>query len=209
MPEPDWLRWSREMQAIAQAGLTFDPDPYDAQRYRRLRALALEVLAAGSGAPAPRIEALFEGETGYPTPKVDVRGAAFDARGRLLMVREASDGLWTLPGGWADVNETLAEGVAREVREEAGVAVRVRKLAAVWDRTRRGHPDRVFSCAKAFFLCEPLEGAPEPDGLETIEAAWFAEDAIPGELSLPRVLPGQIARMFDHARRPGLPTDYD
>lgn len=207
--EPDWLRWSREMQAIAQTGLAYVRDPYDAERYRMLRRLASEVKAAHTGAPADRIEALFDGETGYATPKLDLRGAVFDAAGRILMVREASDGLWTLPGGWADVDETPARGVAREVREEAGVEARVVKLAALWDRTAQGHPDRVFSCAKAFYLCEPVGGEAVPDGLETLEAAWFAEGDVPADLSLPRVLPGQVAAMFIHHREPSRPTDFD
>lgn len=206
--EPDWLRWAREMQAIAQTGLTYVRDPYDAERYARLRALASEIMADRSGASAGRIEALFEGETGYATPKVDVRGAVFSER-RILLVREVSDGLWTLPGGWADVNQTTAESVVREVREEAGMEVRVVKLAAAWDRTRQGHPDRVFSCAKLFYLCEPVGGAPRADGLETSEVGWFADREVPAELSLSRVLPGQIARMFEHAASPDRPTDFD
>lgn len=212
MPEPDWLRWAREVQAIAQTGLAYVRDPFDAERYERLRALAAEMMADCSGASAPRIEALFEGQEGYATPKIDVRGAVFEA-GRILMVREASDGLWTLPGGWADVNQTPAESAAREVREEAGLEVRVTKLVAAWDRTRRGHPDRVFSSAKLFYLCEPADGggggAARADGLETSEVGWFAEPELPADLSLGRVLPAQIATMFAHARDPGRPTEFD
>lgn len=210
MAEPFWLLWAREMQAIAQTGLAYARDPYDAERYRRLRALAAEAMAAGSGAPAPRIERLFEGETGYATPKIDVRGAVFDARGRVLMVREASDGgRWTLPGGWADANRTPAESVVAEIREEAGVEARALKLAAAWDRARQGHEGRVFSCAKLFFLCEPVRGEAAPDGLETSAVGWFAEGEVPSDLSLGRVLPHQVAAMFAHHREPGRPTEFE
>src|SRR5262245_54139103 len=107
MTEPDWLTWTRELQAIAQAGLTFTENPYDRERYESLRALASTIMAAHTGTTAERIQELFIGERGYPTPKVDVRGATFDDRGHILMVRETSDsGRWTLPGGWADVNLT-------------------------------------------------------------------------------------------------------
>ncbi len=209
MAEPDWLTWTRELQAIAQTGLAFTRDPYDRERYERLRALASEVMAAHTGALAERVEALFAGEQGYATPKVDVRGAAFDGAGRLLMVREVADsGRWTLPGGWADVNLTPAENVAKEVREESGYQVRVRKLAACWDRTRQGHPDRVFSCCKLFFICDVVGGA-AATGQETSEVQWFTEDALPEDLSSSRVLPGQLRRMFEHARNPALPTDID
>lgn len=194
---------------MAQTGLAFTRDPYDCERYERLRALASEIMAAHTAAPAERIEALFAGEQGYATPKVDVRGATFDGRGRLLMVREVADnGRWTLPGGWADVNLSAAENVVKEVREESGYEVRVRKLAAAWDRTRQGHPDRVFSCCKLFFICDVVGGA-AATGPETSEVQWFAEDGLPGDLSLSRVLPGQLRRMFEHARDAALPTEFD
>src|SRR5262245_29869238 len=159
MTEPDWLTWTRELQAIAQAGLTFCENPYDRKRYEQMRALASRMMAAHTAAPAERIEALFAAERGYPTPKVDVRGATFDDRHRVLMVRETSDaGRRTLPGGWADVNLTPAESVVKEVREEAGYHVRVRKLAAAWDRTRQGHGPSVFSCVKLFYVCDLVGG---------------------------------------------------
>lgn len=160
MAEPDWLTWARDLQAIAQTGLTFSRDHYGRERDERLRAMASQVMAAHTGSPAERIEALFAGEAGYVTPKVDVRGAVCDGAGRLLLVREIADGgRWTLPGGWADVNFTAAENVVKEVREESGDAVRVRKLAATWDRTRQGHPAGVFSCCKLFFVCDLAGGA--------------------------------------------------
>ena len=209
MTEPDWLTWTRELQAIAQTGLAFTKDPYDQERYELLRALASRMMAAYTAAPAPVIEALFAGEAGYATPKLDVRGAAFDGQGRILMVREVADsGRWTLPGGWADVNLTPAENVVKEIREESGLDARVTKLAAVWDRSRQGHPAGVFSCAKLFFLCEIVGGA-ETISLETSEVGWFAEEDLPADLSTGRVLPSQLQRMFAHARLPTLATDWD
>ena len=133
----------------------------------------------------------------------------FDSEGRLLMVREVADsGRWTLPGGWADVNLTPGENVVKEVREESGFDVRVRKLAALWDRTRQGHPASVFSCCKMFYVCE-LVGGSAATSMETSEVGWFAEDAVPQDLSLGRVLPHQIRRMFDHLRDAALPTDFE
>ena len=213
MAEPGWLRWSREVQAIAQTGLAYARDPHDAERYARLRALAAEIMAEHSGASVPRVEDLLEGEEGYATPKLAVRGAVLDPGGRILMVREARDGRWALPGGWADVNETPAQCVVREVREEAGIEVRATKLVAAWDRTRQGHPSRAFSCTLLFYLCELVGGEARsevrPDGLETTEAAWFARGEIPADLSFSRTLPYQVERMFEHALDPGLPTDFD
>ncbi len=120
------------------------------------------MLAAGSGEPLERIESLIAGESGYPTPKVDVRGAVFRDR-KILMVREISDGGWTLPGGWADVHQTARECVEREIREESGFEARAVKLAAVYDYRRQGHPQpQLRSIYKLFFLCELTGGEARP-----------------------------------------------
>jgi ADP-ribose pyrophosphatase YjhB (NUDIX family) len=207
--EPDWLVWAREMQAIAQTGLAFTKDPYDAERYAALRRLAVRIMAAHADADIARIEALFAREAGYATPKIGVRGAVFDAAGRVLLVRETADsGRWALPGGWAEVNQTPAQSVEREVAEESGYIVRARKLAAVWDRARQGHPPAPHSVVRLFFICS-LEGGSPRASLETSEIGWFAEDEVPQDLSPGRVLPHQLARMFAHWRDPALATEFD
>ncbi len=208
MSDPDWLEWAREVQAIAQTGLAFNPNQYDRERYEALQALAARMMAARSDSLATRVENLFGAQTGYATPKVDVRGAAFDGT-RLLLVREVSDGgRWTLPGGWADVNLTAEENIVREVAEESGFQVKVTKLAAVWDRTRQGHTPQPFSAYKLFFLCAITGGAAAVSH-ETSEVAFFAEDELPADLSTERVTAAQLRRMFEHARSPELPTEYD
>ncbi len=215
MNEPAWLVWAREVQALAQSGLAFTRDPYDVERYQALTALAARMMAASSGgaATADALEASFVAETGYATPKVDVRGAVFDAKGRLLMVRELADGgRWTLPGGWADVNQTASECAVREVLEESGYVVRADKLALLHDRGRQGHhPAGPFSIYKLFFLCTLLRDAPVASGpnIETSDARFWAEHEIPAELSTGRVLSHQIARLFAHHRQPELPTEFD
>jgi ADP-ribose pyrophosphatase YjhB (NUDIX family) len=209
VPDPDWLLWAREIQAIAQTGLTFSKDPYDRDRFAALRNLSARIMASHTGSDLQRIEDLFAAETGYATPKVGVRGAVFDAAGRVLMVRETVDeNRWTLPGGWADVNQTPAQSVVREVFEESGYHVRAVKLAAVWDRARQVQPPEAFSVVRMFFVCS-LEGGASATSLETSEVGWFAEADIPGNLSLRRTLPHQISRMFAHWREPGLATEFD
>jgi len=116
----------------------YSKDKYDTERYERLRVLATEMMAMGAGVATEEIIDLFRQDTGYATPRVDVRGAAF-RDGRVLMVRERNDGRWALPGGWADVNQTAGQCVAREIEEESGFSARAVKLCAVWDRRRHGH----------------------------------------------------------------------
>lgn len=208
-PDPAWLVWAREIQAIAQTGLAFSTDPYDRDRFAALRTLSARIMAEHTAAGATRIEALFDAETGYATPKVGVRGAVFDTAGRILMVREVVDGhRWTLPGGWADVNQTPAQSVVREVFEESGYHVRAVKLAAVWDRARQAQPAMAFSVVRMFFTCV-LEGGTPATSLETSEVGWFAEADVPRDLSLRRTLPHHISRMFAHWRDPALPTEFD
>ncbi len=204
--EPQWLSIAREVRAIAQTGLTFTADGFDQQRYRRLQELAALMLAQGS-AEHESILHLLRQEKGYATPKVDVRGAAF-VDGRVLMVRELSDGKWTLPGGWADVNQTAGECVVREIAEESGFKARALKLAAVYDYQRSNHPaHHIDSIYKMFFICEIVGGAACASD-ETSEVAFFPRDELP-PLSLGRTTPAQIDRMFHHREHLELATDFD
>jgi ADP-ribose pyrophosphatase YjhB (NUDIX family) len=205
--EPAWLLWARELQALAQTGLAFSSDPYDLERYQRIRTLAAEMFARGSDTPIERIQGLFDQESGYATPKIDVRGAVFRDE-RILLVREALDGGWTLPGGWADVNQTARECVEREIREESGFEARAIKLAAVYDYRRQGnHRPLPHSIYKLFFICE-LIGGEARTSLETSAVEFFAPDEVP-PLSLGRTNPQQIARMFAHRRDLTLATEFD
>ena len=205
--EPQWLTIARELRAIAQTGLAFTADRFDRLRYERLLELAASMLAQGSGEQFEVIIEILREGWGYATPKVDVRGAAF-VDGRVLLVREINDGKWTLPGGWADVNQSAAECVVREIAEESGFIAKARKLAAVRDYQRSGHPPRnVDSIYKMFFVCEITGGSARASD-ETSDAAFFARDALP-PLSLGRTTAAQIDRMFHHAEHPELPTDFD
>jgi len=204
--EPKWLDWARRIQAIAQNGLAYSEGIYDRERYEELREIAFEMFAACSEADLAQVRALFQGESGYATPKVDVRGAVF-ADNRVLLVKERRDGKWTLPGGWADVWDTPSRAVEREVYEESGYRARAVKLLAVWDRSLHGHPPTPLRIYKLAFRCELLGGEPAKSS-ETEGTGFFAEDNLP-ELSLPRTTPSQLARLFEHLRHPEWPTDFD
>lgn len=204
-----WLESAQRLQAIAQNGLTYSENPFDIERYQQIQQVAAEMLAAYSDTEPSYVLNLFAKEIGYATPKVDVRAAVFQDN-KILLVRERLDGgRWTLPGGWVDVGESPSVAVEREVREESGYEVRAIKLVAVYDRShsRHGHPPFLHHTYKLFFQCE-LTGGTATESYETAEASFFAEDAIP-ELSLSRVVPTQISRLFEHARHPDWATDFD
>lgn len=212
---PPWLAWARRLQSVAQNGLLFAENHFDRERYEAVRAVAAEMLAAavGGNLPAPEVNARLLAETGYLTPKVDVRGVVFrEPDGAILLVREVHDGGgWTLPGGWADPGDTPAVAAVREVAEESGYAVRATKLLAVWDRDTQGHrPPLLAGVFKLFMRCELLGGAPA-DSHETAGAAFFAEADLPpeSELSVARTTRAQLLRCFQHRRQPDLPADFD
>lgn len=203
--EPDWIRWAREIQAIAQTGLHFSGGSYDRERYERLRDIAVEMFVNRSDATESSIRASFAAQTGYATPKVDVRGVVLKDR-QILLVRESSDGLWTLPGGWADVNDSPSEAVVREVREESGFVTRAARLIALFDRSKHAHqPPSPFHVYKLFIACELLGGSAQPSS-ETSEVGFFDPNHLP-PLSMGRVTPDQIAicvRAWDDPRSPTL-----
>jgi ADP-ribose pyrophosphatase YjhB (NUDIX family) len=205
--EANWIDWAKRLNAIAQNGLTFAQNSFDVERYEAVRRIAAEILAAGSDVDVPHVLDLLSHDAGYATPKVDVRAAIFrdDA---LLLVKERDDGRWTLPGGWADVGEAPGENVAREVAEECGYQVHVVKLLAVYDRSQHPHePPFPFHVYKLFFRCD-IVGGEGALHYETSDAAFFRSGALP-PLSLTRVTPDEIDRMFEHHRHPDWPTDFD
>lgn len=199
------VEWAKRIAALAKTGLHYASSHYDEERYRQLVDIATDMLAQASNGDAARVKLLLSADDGYITPKVDVRGAVF-RDGKILLVREAVDGRWTLPGGWADVGDAPSEAVEREIREESGYEAKAVKLMALEDRKRR-HPPALNEVYKAAFLCE-LMGGEARTSAETTAVAWFSEDKLP-PLSEGRVTREQIRRWFKHWRQPQLPTEFD
>jgi ADP-ribose pyrophosphatase YjhB (NUDIX family) len=204
--QDDILVWARKVQAVAQTGLAFTHDPYDRERYTQLQELVAAILAKELDIPVNRAKSLWDQDDGYATPKVDVRGAVFDGD-KVLLVRERSDGKWTFPGGWVDVNDAPSEAVVREIFEESGYHAKAIKLAALVDKNRHPHPPSVHHIYKLFFLCE-LTGGTATISNETDAVEFFPVNALP-ELSTGRTLASQIARMYEHQLNRDLPTDFD
>lgn len=205
--EPKWIEWAKSLQAIAQNGLTYAENNFDIERYNKIRNIAAEIITSHTDVNLEIVKNLFNGEEGYSTPKVDVRGAVFKNH-KLLMVREKLDGKWTLPGGWADPNETPSQSIEREVFEESGFIVKAKKILAVYDRTKQGHiPPFPYHVYKLFFRCE-LVGGEKKHSIETDGVDFFSDEEIP-ELSLSRTTIHQVTRIFEHYRNPTMPADFD
>ncbi|MCT9846096.1 ADP-ribose pyrophosphatase [Enterobacter sp. FS01] len=177
----------QKLNAIAQTGLTFSKDVFDTERYESLRHIATQLMASRFDIDPETLHHVTE--SGYATPKTDVR--AFILRdGKLLMVREAEDGLWSLPGGWADVGDTPSTAVCREVAEETGLQVKATKLLGVWDRNLHGHPPLPWHVYKLIFLCEETGGSLAINH-ETTSLGFFDINELP-PLSLTRIVAEEL-----------------
>ena len=171
-----WLDWAVELQALAQAGLHYGNDPFDIERFQRIRDIAAEMLARGTDLPLETVTDLFCCESGYQTPKLDTRAAVFQ-NGRILLVRE-NDGRWSLPGGWVDVNVSVGENTVKEVREEAGLEVIPRRVIAVQDREKHNRPVYAWKICKIFVLCALAGGEFRPNS-ETTASGYFSLEDLP------------------------------
>ena len=187
-----WLQWAIELQSLAQAGLTYGKDEYDKERYERIRDISAEMIARKSDISIEKVIDLFCNESGYQTPKIDTRAAIFE-NGKILLVRE-TNGKWSLPGGWVDVNVSVGDNVVKEVKEESGLDVKVDKVIAIQDRARHNLPVYAYGVCKVFAQCSVIGGSFEPN-IETTEFRYFTEDDLP-ELATEKNNEEQIKMCF-------------
>ena len=196
---PKWFDWAREIFSIAQAGITYSGNEYDIDRYKRLQEITAEMLASQTELSKETILHSFSMQTGYATPKIDVRGAVI-RDGKILLVREKADGRWAMPGGWGDIGDLPAAMVAREVMEESGFNVRVEKLIGVYDGNRI-QPYEFYHAYKLVFLCTILSGEATPS-METLDVDFFGMDNLP-PLSETRTNRRILEEVFAHQQDPG------
>ena len=206
--EDSWLSWAKRLQAIASTGIHFGQHAYDRERYEEVASIAQQMLAALGDVPINVIADLVpDFAKGYATPKIDVRGAVFRDE-RVLMVRERTDGLWTLPGGYADVGLSAAENVEKEIREEANLRVKAANLYAIRHKAKHKYKPDTRDFYKFFFICEPLDTAQPEPGFETMDADFFSLQALP-PLSQGRVIAADIAAAYEYRRSPRRDTLFD
>lgn len=203
-----WLTWAKRLQAIASTGLHFAQHEYDSERYTEVAQIAQQMLVELGQIPLSRIKDLVpDFADGYATPKIDVRGAVFSGD-RILLVRERTDRLWTLPGGYADVGLSAAENVEKEIREEANLEVKARQIYSVRHKAKHAYAPDTRDFYKMFFLCEQMDDAQPTAGAETMGADYFALAALP-ELSQGRVIHEDIVAAFTHRDDPRRFTAFD
>ncbi|WP_434664450.1 NUDIX hydrolase [Aeromonas sp. NJAU223] len=197
-----------QVLATAQAGLTYSKDPFDIGRFEALRNAAVTLIASQSELDPAAIAHWIALDSGYPTPKLDVRAFIVNEVGHILLVQERSDGCWTLPGGWCDIGDSPAEAVVREVQEETGLACNATRLLALFDKHKHPHPSQLPHAHKAFFLCEVTGGELLTQTDETQGAGYFPIDQLP-ELSRHRVVESQLHNLHGRVREGRVETLFD
>ncbi len=203
---PDWLEWARELHQIGQTGLYYTQNEFDRQRFQRIMDISADIIQNCSGLDLNNIKVALSAQPGYVTPKMDVRGAIFDDN-KVLMVQEITDGCWSLPGGWADVNVSPSRMVEKEVWEESGLRVKAVKMVGLYEANHDREPLNVFHSYKAVFLCKRLSGE-LTTSYETPQVCFFPIDQLPN-LSIYRTQERLIREAYAHYLDPTLQTVFD
>lgn len=122
-----------KVHSIAKIGLTFSKDPYAIDNYKELNELSREMLEKFNEVKFDR-PSMFSRDI-YPTPSISSRTLIVNEKDEVLCVREANTGLWSFPGGWADLYDSPSKAAFNEVSQEAGVEPEITRLIALLERT--------------------------------------------------------------------------
>lgn len=201
-----WLEFALRIQSIAQAGLEYGTDKFDRERYAELRKIAAEMIAVKTDVSPDKVYGLFCNETGYQTPKVDTRAAVF-VNDKILLVHE-NNGTWALPGGWCDVDQSVATNTVKEVQEETGLAVTPIRLIAVQDWRKHNAVNYIYGVVKIFLMCRYDSGRFE-ENIETSEIGYFDRDTLPDNLAVEKSTREQIMMCFDAHDNPNWQVLFD
>ena len=199
------LSWAVELQSLAQTGLFYCRDKFDEERFTRIREISAEMVSYKCDVPIEKVKDIFCSDTGYQTPKIATRAAIFDGN-KILLVQE-SDGRWTLPGGWCDVDQSPAENIVKEVKEEAGLDIVIDKVIAVLDRAKHNQPQYIYGVTIIFYLCLVKSGQ-FVQNIETIDSKYFSENDYP-KLAEEKSNAEEIALCFDAYRSENWKTFFD
>lgn len=200
------LQWAIELQSLAQAGLTYGKDKFDRERYTRIREISAEMMSRLSDTPMDTVKDLFCNGSGYQTPKIDTRAAVFQG-GKILLVHE-NNGTWSLPGGWCDVDQSVASNVIKEVKEETGLDVTADKLIAVQDWRLHNVRNYAYGVIKIFVLCRKTGGS-FAENIETTEIGYFDRGKLPDNLATEKTTEEQIQLCFDAYYNENWKTQFD
>lgn len=198
--EKELVEISNKIRALSQNGLLYSENEYDIERYQELQTLSNTITAILSNNKVETIEKCFRIIDDYKTPNVDVRAVVFNDQNEILLVKERADGMWSLPGGWADIGYTPNEVAVKETKEETGLDVEAVRLLAVLDKKRHNHPPALHYAYKIFIECKVIGGS-FSSTFDILDKGFFKQDELP-PLSEERILKSQIDLMFEYKNNP-------
>jgi 8-oxo-dGTP diphosphatase len=105
-----------------------------------------------------------------PMHSVSVVAAVVNDAGEVLAIRRADNGNWAPPGGVLELEETILEGLVREVLEETGVRIVPVRLTGAYKNMAR-------KVIELCFYCRVEDGSPRPTH-EAVEVRWLRPDEI-------------------------------
>ncbi|MEM8922441.1 MAG: NUDIX hydrolase N-terminal domain-containing protein [Actinomycetota bacterium] len=222
MADEQLIRWSEALAGLARTGLGFTENPFEAERYEEILAIAADIRASArpdetepvppsaDAAQASWLRMVGSGVAGYATPKVAIGAVVGNDDGKLLLIQRADSGVWLYPTGWADIGYSPAEVAEKEVIEETGIRCEVVRPLAVIDGMRAG-----FSRIPLYsivFHCRAVGGELSAHPHECLDAGWFGRGELPeplaagnqwSELALAAVEgTDQTSMLFDRPRDP-------
>ena len=157
-----------KVQAISKIGLTYSKDPYALTNYQELNDLSTRYLQEFTDVKFDRPN--YFSKDIYPTPNVSVRTVILNKdKTKVMMVREAALGTYSLPGGWADLYDSPSKTAKNECSQEAGADIEVVRLVGILDRTP----------FKSSASIPELLGKLHEHEYETDDVGWFEIDNLP------------------------------
>ncbi|HVX16768.1 MAG TPA: NUDIX hydrolase N-terminal domain-containing protein [Acidimicrobiales bacterium] len=185
--EADLIRWSEALSGIARTGLGFTENLYERERFEEVLAVAADIRAkSGHGYDRDAtvdewLRTVGKGVPGYVTPKVAIGAVVGNDLGEILLIKRADSGVWLYPTGWADVGYSASEVAVKEVREETGIEIEVRRLIGVLDGIRLGFTRTPLY--SLIFHCQAIGGELRAHPLECADVGWFSPDDLPEPLA--------------------------
>ena len=157
-------------QAIAKTGLKYSTDPYALTNYQELNELSKKYLEDFENVKFDRPN-YFQKDI-YPTPNISVRTVIFNKdQTKVLLVREASLGEYSLPGGWCDLYDSPSAAAKNECKQEAGADVEIVRLVGLVDLTPL--KDRPISPQYCVIFLGKLIGELHEHEYETDDVGFF------------------------------------
>ena len=180
-----------ELAGMSKTGLGFASNDYDRDRFKRTLRIAESIAAMTFPEGIPQ-SLEYVGELGVVTPKVGCSVAAFDERGRILLIRRADNGQWGLPGGYAEIGSAPSENALRELHEDTGFSDEIECFLGVFD-TREFGSAAPYQHYVLLFQARLTGGNPTASA-ETLEVAFFERAEVPTDMSSTQ------RAMIEHAR---------